>query len=197
MKDLKPKTAQVNVTHANEDGSPVVDNSKLFTLVHPDAKHPVRGYQGDAGFDLFAAEDVDISPITMARSTDILAGHVARVRTGVVCNLPKGWFGQISERSSQSLNGVFTAGNIVDEGYRGEIHVCIINLGVKTLSIRRGDKLAQLLLIPRYVDQADATRPKRGVKGYGSSDGQQVVPTYYPNGNGNGHNGGNGNGRHV
>lgn len=121
-------------------------------------REPCRAYMGDAGYDLFAARDVIVN-----------AGCVANVPVNTVVNFPAGWFGLIAERSSQGAKGFATLGNVIDEDYAGAISVNLLNTTQAPFIVYRGDKVGQLLLVPRFVDPGDASLPMRGEKGFGSS----------------------------
>lgn len=134
-----------------------------FKRLESDAKIPDQAYEGDAGFDLYAAEDVELK-------------HAERkkVRTGIAMAIPEGHVGLIWDKSSVGINrGVTTLGGVIDSGYRGEITVGIVNLSGEKQIFQKGDKLAQIL-IQKYecfalqeVDRLNET--ERGAKGFGSS----------------------------
>lgn len=121
-------------------------------------QEPSRRYQGDAGYDLF-------SPV----QTAIAGGHGRTIMLNVAVDLPPGWFALVQERSSQGKMGCSTLGNVVDEGYEGEIGVTLFNANSSPTHICVGDKIAQLVLIPRFIDQDEHLLPARGLKGFGSS----------------------------
>jgi dUTP pyrophosphatase len=127
---------------------------------------PDYAHQGDAGLDLFAAEDVTLSP-----------GHRSLVGTGVAVAIPEGFAGFVQPRSGlavrQGLSFVNTPG-LIDSHYRGEIRVVAVNLDpTSTIEIRRGDRIAQLVVqrVERCtlveVDELDDTA--RGEGGFGST----------------------------
>lgn len=139
----------------------------------PDLPLPSRAHDGDAGVDLYSAQDVELGP-----------GERALVPTGVAVAIPHGMVGLIHPRSGLAarvgLSIVNTPGT-VDAGYRGEIKVCLINLDTSTpITIGRGDRIAQLLVqrveLPELVevtsfDEAGLADTTRGDGGYGSSGG--------------------------
>jgi len=131
--------------------------------LHPEAKLPVRKREGDAGLDLYAVEDVVLKP-----------GGWAAVPTGIAVEIPKGYFGLIKDRSGLALKyALHCLAGVVDENYRGELKVVIINLGPKEVRIEKGTRIAQLLVIPylpvevKEVEELSDT--ERGKKGFGSS----------------------------
>jgi dUTP pyrophosphatase len=131
---------------------------------------PVPGYAhpGDAGADLFAAEDVTLPP-----------GARALVRTGVAIALPDGFVGLVHPRSGLAVHKgvtVLNAPGTVDAGYRGEILVNLINHdGAVTAQICRGDRIAQLVVqrVERahFTVVAELPESHRGAGGHGSTGG--------------------------
>ena len=106
----------------------------------PDLPLPAYAHAGDAGMDLFAAEDVVLEP--MQRTL---------VPTGIAVAIPEGYAGFVQPRSGlaikQGLSLVNTPG-LIDSHYRGEIKVIAINLDPATpIRISRGDKIAQRMAI--------------------------------------------------
>ncbi|MGA2532730.1 MAG: dUTP diphosphatase [Candidatus Aminicenantales bacterium] len=130
--------------------------------IHPDAKIPVYGHPGDAGMDLFAVVDRDLGP-----------GQVFAVPTGIQVAIPAGFVGLIWDKSGISLKGVHRLAGVVDAGYRGEVQVVMINLGEGAFPIRKGMKIAQMLIQPVAAvavtesDSLDDTT--RGEGGFGST----------------------------
>jgi dUTP pyrophosphatase len=132
---------------------------------------PVPAYQSAeaAGLDLPAAvrEDVVIAP-----------GRRALVATGWSFAIPRGFEGQVRPRSGLALRHGITVLNTpgtVDSDYRGEIKVVLANFGEEDFVVKRGDRIAQLVIAPiaraevRVVTSLDATA--RGAGGYGSTGG--------------------------
>ena len=126
---------------------------------------------GAAGVDLRAATHPD-APLVLPPM-----GREA-VPTGLVIALPEGYEAQIRPRSGLALNHSVTCLNspgTIDSDYRGEIKVILINLGRSSFTVRRGDRIAQLVVAPvtrvRWIEgPVDATA--RGSKGFGSTGGQ-------------------------
>jgi len=143
-------------------------------LLTPAATLPRRMTPGSAGLDLFAAEDVTVPP-SQAKSD----GHVdvgrALVPTGIAIALPKGTVGRIGSRSGISVNNNVEVGaGWVDCDYRGEILVELKNLSSLPFNVVRGDRVAQLFVLPyvsvrlRPLDRIGKTQ--RGAGGFGSSE---------------------------
>jgi dUTP pyrophosphatase len=134
-------------------------------LLHPAARPPARGREGDAGYDLRAVEDFALAP-----------GERATVPTGVAIALPAGVAGLVVPRSGLAARhgiSVVNGPGLVDPNYRGELRVVLVNLGAERFEGRAGDRIAQLLLVPfwapalRVVDELPPS--ERGANGFGSS----------------------------
>ena len=134
--------------------------------VDPDAFLPeyAHGSDEDAGLDLRALEDAALEP-----------GAPAAVRTGIAIELPPGFEAQVRPRSGLALRHSITLPNApatIDPGYRGEIKVILLNLGREAYQVRRGDRIAQLV-IARYEriewEEGELNSTRRGDGGFGSS----------------------------
>jgi dUTP pyrophosphatase len=138
----------------------------------PDLPMPAYSHPGDAGADLYAAEDVELLP-----------GRRALVRTGVALALPEGFAGLVHPRSGLAARlGVtlLNAPGTVDAGYRGEILVNLINHDPeRTAKIARGDRIAQLVVqrVSRAVFEVVDELPDsvRGAGGHGSTGGHAAL----------------------
>jgi dUTP pyrophosphatase len=128
---------------------------------------PETASPGSAGFDLRAAVQEDILVAPRQR---------VRVPTGLVLEIPPGWEGQVRPRSGLADRHGVTLTNspgTIDSDYRGEVQVLLINLGSEPFVVRRGERIAQLLLAPVpevvlvEVDSSSAT--DRGSGGFGST----------------------------
>ena len=133
---------------------------------------PAYATAGAAGMDVVSAEDVDLAP-----------GARHAVATGLAMAIPEGFEIQVRPRSGLALKHGVTVPNTpgtIDSDYRGELKVIMINLGAETFSIRRGDRVAQLVLAPvtraswLEVDTLDDTA--RGEGGFGSTGGLAALP---------------------
>lgn len=127
---------------------------------------PAYAHEGDAGLDLYAAEDVTLQP-----------GARALVATGIAAAIPEGFAGFVQPRSGlavrHGLSLVNTPG-LIDSHYRGEIKAIAINLDPTTpIHIRRGDKIAQLVIqrVERceLVEVSELDETVRGEGGFGST----------------------------
>jgi dUTP pyrophosphatase len=128
---------------------------------------PAYATEGAAGMDVLAAEDVTLAP-----------GARHAVATGLAFAIPPGFEIQVRPRSGLALKhgiSVPNAPGTIDSDYRGELKVILINHGVEPFAIRRGDRVAQLVLAPVLraswlkVDELDHT--ERGEGGFGSTGG--------------------------
>lgn len=125
---------------------------------------PVKAYDGDAGFDVFSCEDVEISKFN----------HY-KFALGLSVEIPENYVLIVAEKSGMASKfGIMTIGNIIDSTYRGEIHVIIKNVNDNSIFIKKGQKIAQLLLMPCYTGTSiteveELTNTRRGDNGFGST----------------------------
>jgi len=131
----------------------------------PRATLPSYAHVGDAGLDLFAVDGAVLAP----RQTLL-------VRTGLAIELPAGTEAQVRPRSGLALRHSVTVLNTpgtIDEGYRGEVGVILINHGDAAFSIEPGMKIAQLVVSPRLhvavAEVDDLQDTTRGAGGFGST----------------------------
>jgi dUTP pyrophosphatase len=130
---------------------------------------PARHSAGAAGMDLMAA----ISPETLL----IMApGERMLVPTGIAISLPEGLEAQVRSRSGLALKygmSVLNAPGTIDCDYRGEIGVVLMNHGREPFTIKRGDRIAQLVIAPvvvaELVEVECLEKSVRGSRGFGST----------------------------
>ena len=108
--------------------------------LYPNAILPSRKNPTDAGLDLYAYCEGEYE-------YPIFENDVVLVKTGIAIEIPKGYFGWITNKSSKDY---LIGGGIIDEGYRGELIVKIINTSQETIYLSHGDAIAQLLIVPCY-----------------------------------------------
>ena len=96
---------------------------------------PRYAHQGDAGLDLYALEDEIIAP-----------GEIKIIYFGFALEFPQGFAAIMKDRSSMGKNGIHNLGGVFDWGYRGEYNCTLINLGAKPYEIKKGDKVAQVVI---------------------------------------------------
>lgn len=132
---------------------------------------PLPAYQSAeaAGLDLLAAVP-DTAPLTLA------PGRHAMVPTGLVIALPPGYEAQVRPRSGLAARHSVTVLNspgTIDADYRGEIGVILINHGDQPFTIRRGERIAQMVIAPVVqavlVPAASLSTTDRGAGGFGST----------------------------
>lgn len=132
---------------------------------------PLPAYQteGAAGLDLVAALDQK-DPVTLA------PGARALIPTGLIMELPQGYEAQVRPRSGLALKHGVTVVNspgTIDSDYRGEVCVILANLGEVPFEIRRGERIAQLVVAPvtqaTFVEVDVASNTLRGAGGFGST----------------------------
>ncbi len=134
---------------------------------HTDLPLPSYGSEGSSGMDIRAS----------VRETVLLEpGEIRLIPTGLAVSIPRGYEGQIRPRSGLALKhgiGMVNSPGTIDSDYRGEIGIIVINWGQRPFSIRRGDRIAQLIITRVYpvhiieVDDLDST--PRGDGGFGHS----------------------------
>ncbi len=132
---------------------------------------PLPAYQSAqaAGLDLMAAVPPD-APLTIA------PGQWAAVPTGIAVALPPGTEGQVRPRSGLAARHgviVLNAPGTVDADYRGEVQVLLVNLGRESFVVRRGDRIAQLVVAPiaraQLSEAKNLNETTRGAGGFGST----------------------------
>lgn len=138
--------------------------------LRPDAVLPRYATDGAAGLDLTAAMDAPIVLAPLART---------RVPTGLVIALPEGHEGQVRPRSGLAAKlglTVLNAPGTIDEDYRGELQVLLVNLGGAPATIEPGDRIAQLVVAPvtrvrveLASEVAELGDTARGEGGFGST----------------------------
>lgn len=126
------------------------------------ATAPTRAHPWDAGLDLYAMEDGYIR-CNQSRTFD----------TGTHIAIPEGYVGLVKSKSGLMCNhGIVTDGTI-DAHYTGSIRVCLFNHGGNKYEVKKGDKIAQLVIVPcqlprlELVERMDET--DRGDAGFGST----------------------------
>ena len=144
---------------------------------------PSRANDSDAGYDLYAAQDMVIGPM-----------EKLIVPTGISIEIPNGYYGRVAPRSGLAVkNSIDVLAGVIDSGYRGEIGVILINLNLPEVlfnrnkkstayesafgsrnkfSISKGDRIAQLIIEKCHEIQwveTELSISERGEGGYGSS----------------------------
>lgn len=133
--------------------------------IHAEAKLPLQANPGDAGMDLYSIEAVEIPP-----------GEARLIQTGLQIELPKGTEAQVRPRSGLALKHSVTVLNspgTIDEGYRGEIGVIMINHGKETFVVEKSMRIAQMVIqmVPfiQLTEVNELSQSVRGESGFGAS----------------------------
>lgn len=137
-----------------------------YARLSGDAREPVRAHEGDAGYDLHAAEAATIGP-----------GERASVGTGLAVAIPPGHAGLVLPRSGLAAKHGITLANapgLIDSGYRGEVRVLLLNTDREdSFEVELGDRIAQLVVVHladvELVEATDLSPSVRGSGGFGSS----------------------------
>ena len=137
-----------------------------FSRLSEAANPPLRAHDGDAGYDLFAAESATLGP-----------GERASVGTGIAVAIPDGHAGLVLPRSGLALRhgiALVNAPGLIDAGYRGELRVLLLNTDrEETFRVEPGDRIAQLVIArveaPDVIEVESLDETARGVGGFGSS----------------------------
>lgn len=138
-----------------------------ISLLKLDKELPTPSYAhpGDGGVDLYARDNVRLEPEAWTM-----------VPTGIAVAIPVGYAGMVVPRSGLAARlgvGVVNGPGLVDAGYRGEIKVILINHGSETLALQRGERIAQLVVVPvveqEFIEVDELPASARGDGGFGST----------------------------
>jgi dUTP pyrophosphatase len=157
-----------------------VSDNEILVQVLEDGKLPSKANYNDAGFDVYATEDIILWP-----------GQVKKSPLNIRLDLPPGAWARIETKSGLGSKGMMVWAGVIDEGYRGIPHVIMSNIKLKSeeqddltgepyentepLMIKKGDKIAQITMNPHHnnfrmiqVDEVSLDT-NRGTGGFGSS----------------------------
>jgi dUTP pyrophosphatase len=131
--------------------------------LHPDAVLPNYAHPGDVGLDMYSLEDYDLQP-----------GERHLFPVGFALEFENGYAAIVKDKGSLPKNaGIHTMGGVFDAGYRGEYNAYLINLGSETYSIKKGDKIAQLIIYPVAIadleEVEELSDSERGEGRFGST----------------------------
>ena len=136
-----------------------------FTKLDKELPTPVPAHDGDAGLDLFARETFHLP-----------AGERGVIPTGIAVAIPTNYAGLVVPRSGLAAKqgiGIVNSPGLVDSGYRGELKVILVNHGDKGVTIERGDRIAQLVVVavePSELQEVDELpKTSRAAEGFGST----------------------------
>lgn len=167
----------------------MLNNSINFTKLQ-DGNAPFRVHEYDAGADLYALQDT-VLPSLPNKILSIVRGAlwywqpteslVTKVPTGIAIEIPRGEVGLIMDRSSIGAKSVKVFGGVIDSSYIGDVTVCLINLSFADIQIKKGDRVAQLVIVPcrnyKFKEVEVLGKTERGVGGFGSSNVVDAVKT--------------------
>lgn len=135
---------------------------KLKIVLDENAIMPSRAHGWDAGYDLFSREDATV-----------WQNAGGKFDTGVHIEIPEGYVGFIKSKSGLNARNGLQAEGVIDAGYTGSINVLLRNHGPRAVEIKKGQKIAQLVILPiitpelEVVDRLEET--ERGEGGFGST----------------------------
>lgn len=142
---------------------------KIKVKLDPGAIMPTRAHSTDAGLDLYSPRVV---VVPACRAGWNRAGSVC-IDTGVHIEIPAGYVGMIKSKSGLNVKHSITSEGVIDSGYTGSMVVKLYNHGLADITIQKGQKISQLVLLPiitpepELVDDLEAT--ERGNGGFGST----------------------------
>jgi dUTP pyrophosphatase len=151
-----------------------------FKKLNPSAQVPVRAYETDAGYDLFASKFCEINPMERAI-----------VQTDISVAIPKGYYGRVAPRSGLAVkNGIDVMAGVIDSSYRGPLGVVLINLNFRKspsevndfesifgdknkFTVNIGDRIAQLIIEKchdaDFEEVSEFEETERSEGGFGST----------------------------
>jgi len=134
-----------------------------FKRLRPEAKIPTYGRNGDAGLDLYACEDYIIEP-----------GERCHIGLGFAMELPEGFVGLMWDRGGMAAkHGVHSFAGVIDSNYRGEVTAILFNTTKRPYSIKKGEKVVQMLIQQhekaQFIEVDELTDSERGGSAWLSS----------------------------
>ena len=134
-----------------------------FKRLHPEAKTPTYGRNGDAGLDLHACEDYTIEP-----------GKRCHIGMGFAMELPKDYVALIWDRGGMAAkHGIHSLAGVIDSNYRGEVTVILFNTTNEPYTISKGDKVVQMLIqhheVAQFTEVDELADSERGDQAWLSS----------------------------
>ena len=132
---------------------------------------PTRGSSGAVGYDLYSDEDIVV-----------VHGERALVGTGIALGLPIGVYGRVAPRSGLAVkHGIHVGAGVIDPDYTGEVKVLLFNHGSHDFEIKKGDRIAQLVLerceTPDVEEVKVIADTERGSGGFGSTGTNHLPPS--------------------
>lgn len=135
----------------------------LVKKLSPEAKLPSFGRAGDAGLDLYSIIDATLAP-----------GEKISCPTGIAIKIPEGYVGLVWDKSGLAhKSGLTNIGGVYDSNYTGEYIIGLVNIGKESYEIKKGQKIAQLLIqeiaTPEIEEVEIMPQTNRGEQRFGSS----------------------------
>jgi dUTP pyrophosphatase len=134
-----------------------------FKKINDKATQPTFGSKHSAAMDLYSCEPVELEP-----------GEYTLVKTGIVMEIPEGYWGNIRDRSGLAAkHAIHTLAGVIDSDYRGELKIAMINLSKEIYSINIGDRIAQMIISqhesPELEEVSELDDTDRGAGSFGST----------------------------
>lgn len=149
----------------NQESEPIVIRIARVSAESADIPLPSYATSGSSGMDIHAA---------VAGELVIPAGETTLVPSGFMMEIPPGYEGQVRPRSGLAVKhqiGVLNAPGTIDSDYRGEVKVVLTNFGRTDFRLRRGERIAQLVIAPvaraSWSEAASVEETTRGAGGFG------------------------------
>lgn len=141
---------------------------KIWRSPNTPATQMTKAHKEDAGYDICSAGDYNI----LAKQSEV-------IDTDLYVSIPEGYVGLIKSRSGSAFRRSIEVGaGVIDCGYTGEVKIKLYNLGYNVFRISRGDRIAQMIIIPIYQGDAEYVEDRkdlesddktRGASGFGST----------------------------
>ena len=136
--------------------------AKVKVMLDEGAQMPTRAHEADAGYDIYSPVDRKIKA----------KGHT-KIDTGLHIQIPLGYTGFLKSRSGLNIKFCVTTEGVIDSGYTGSIVVKLYNNRDRDYYVSRGDKIAQLVLLPIFTPELELAESldesERGDNGFGST----------------------------
>jgi dUTP pyrophosphatase len=130
--------------------------------LNTEAKLPSYAHPGDVGLDMYSLEDYELKP-----------GEHHIFFLGFALEFENGYAAIVKDKGGVAKAGIHTMGGVYDAGYRGEYNVHLVNLSDKTYSVKKGNKLAQLVIYPvcfaQFEEASELSDTSRGDGRWGST----------------------------
>lgn len=136
--------------------------ARIKVMLDPGAKMPTRAHDADAGYDLYSREDAVIFP-----------NASGEFDTGVHMAIPHGFCGVLISKSGLNMKHSVQSDGLIDSDYTGSICVKLYNHGAKSVEIKKGQKISQIVILPIITPELDEVDrmedTERGNGGFGST----------------------------